>query len=764
MASNDTFFDTFKARWKLARDAEQEQRERELEDLKFEAGEHWDAKVKSDRERDGKPALTIDLTSGPIKLVMNQQRMARPGITISPVGHGTDPKKAEYWQGIIRRIERLSGAGRAYTWAGQHQVKMGRGFWKVLSQWVGSGFKQDIRIHEIDNQHTVYCDPTTKKLDGSDKRWAIVWCDYTHEDYIALYGESKLSEAIATKAWQSVGDSPPEWITSKHCRVAEYYYLEPETREKWLLSTGEEVWADEVPTTAGREKGKFAKVPALPDGVSIHMKRDVTTDRVQCCILNGMGEKLEEKRIPGELIPVVQIYGERRNIDGKVDYRGMVRMAKDANRMEDFCESSLMEAIGNAKTAPWLAEWTQIADFAEIWQTSNRVSYAVLPYKAQTVNGAALPPPIRVPAGVDVSHITLAAQRMQNHVRTIAGQQDVFSNESAAEQGRLSGRAYNFRRQQQELGTSDYMENLGDGIVLTAKIIMGQAREIYDTPQILRIVGADEKESAVVTYLGPEQEQAAQGMLTQSITEMMDLSGEPDDFDVAVSAGKRHDTARQETVDTLVDLIPRLQDPKMQQDATVALVKNMDGAGMQELAAKWDPESQGDVDPRALAQENAALKQQLMQASQIIETDQVKQQASIEVARMNNEAKVTLEKMKLDAEIAIQQMKLEAERAKTLFQASTQRVSDREGRDFEFGEAERGRAHDIGMAERTARQAERQLDRNAALAYTQSEVDAQHAQDQAAQGHEYALEEGAQQADAAMQQLKAQPRPNGSGA
>ena len=125
-----------KDRWKSADGAYSEQITKELDDLRFESGEHWDEAVKQERDRSGKPCLTIDLLSGPTKQVLNQARSARPGIVVNPRGDGATQETAQLWQAILRRIETNSNADYAYTWASQHQVKMGRGYWRILPYYV----------------------------------------------------------------------------------------------------------------------------------------------------------------------------------------------------------------------------------------------------------------------------------------------------------------------------------------------------------------------------------------------------------------------------------------------------------------------------------------------------------------------------------------------------------------------------------------------------------------------------------------------------
>lgn len=667
-------FDVFRKRWKLASEAQTAQRQLWLDDLSFEAGEHWSAADLAARKLAHKPAITIDLLSGPIKQVTNQQRTARPGIQISAVGGAGDVETARVWQGIVRRVERLSHAGRVYTWAGQFQVKMGWGCWVVRNQVIGSSGEQDIRIEEVDNPFTVYVDPTTKKLDGSDKRWAIRFEDLTHDDYIERFGESKLSQALG-QGWQSIGDAPPDWITGSHARIAEYYYLDKDGKVQW-------------------------------------------------CLLNGSGEHLVEPvRIPGRLIPVVTIFGERRNIDGRVDCRGMVRMAKEPSRQEDWAESSLMETITLAKTAPWIAEWGQISEFKAIWETSNLTNYAVLPYKnVSGANGAPLPPPQRIPAGVDVTALTLAAQRMQQHVRQVMGQSDVLQEEVRREQ---SGRAITARKQIQELGTSDYLENLGDGIVLTARIIMSMGAEIYDTPRIMRIVGDDEREQAIVTHLGPDQRGAAeQLMASKQIDTLVDLSGDPEDYDVAISAGRNYQTARQEAVEMIGTAITAY--PPIAPVALPILFRNSDFEGAQEIAAKLEPQKEGKPDPQVLQQQNQQLSQQLQQAMEYIKTEQAKQQAQVEKTRLDNEAelaraemdnatKLELERIRSTTSLQLEAMKAEAAQIAqeaALGHAAVSQQVDQAHADLE---AEAARAHAAQMGERGHMQALEQGEQAAAL-------------------------------------------------
>jgi len=704
----DAFLETLKARIRQANEAYAAQVEREDSDELFAAGEHWDPALKAQRLATGRPCLVIDLLTPQMKQVTNQQRTARPGIKISPVGKGADDEQAERWQGVIRRVERLSSAHRVYGWAGQHQVTRGRGFWRVRNLIVGDEGEQDVRVEEIEHQHAVLVDPACKKLDGSDKTWAVIFEDISHAEYVERFGESKLAEYVG-EGWMSASgvDVVPEWVTSKHCRIAEYMYLKKTTRTRLVLRNadgdGERVWEDELPTTTGRVKGKFAKMPQVPAGWEVKKRVSVPQTAVHWCLVNGMGEKLEEATLPGELIPVVMIYGERRLLpDGTRDFRGMVRGAKDASRMEDFCESSLMEAIATAKTAPWRADAASIEGYESSWNTATTNPPAVLKFRSYDDSGRQLPAPDRVPSGVDVSAVTLAAQRMQNHVRSVTGNQDTYQEETGSQQAKLSGRAIQFRRQQQELGTSDYMENLGDGIVLTGKIIMGMARKVYDTPQLMRIIGADEKESEIVTHAGADQRAMAAQLQAgrKSVAGMLDVTlGE---YDITISAIRSSPDTNREEASRAFESLPE----DAQRVGADIYLDNLDFPGHKEYAKrlrKMNPAAQDDeknpIPPQVQQQMQQAqalidaLTQQVTALREQVDDKEAEIASKERIANEDNATKLVIEREKIAADLELARIKGELELRKAEIAAAEAEKQRHEARLMVV----HGAAHERGM-------------------------------------------------------------------
>lgn len=749
-------------RWQMVCDREKDQRQAEINDLEFESGTHWDAAVKAEREKSGKPCLTIDLISGVVKQVTNQARSARPGIVVTPRGNGASKESAELWQAILRRIETNSNADYAYIWANQHQVKMGRGYWRILPFYLEDydegGDEQDAKILWIDNQHTVYLDPMRKEPDGCDAQWAILPEDMTESDYQARFPKSALSTG-GDQVFQSIGDAPPDWITKGKRRIAEYFEIQETSRTRHTLNDGSYVWDDLLERgPQQRVGGKFAQgEPKLADGQRILRTRPIKTKTVTWMLTNGV-EALEETTIPGKYIPIVEVIGERRNINGKVDCRGMVRMAKDPQRMHNWNESETVTTIAIGTKSRWLAADDQIADYKDMWSTANRKNWDTLIYK----HIPNVPPPQPIDREPPIQANVIASQRSAMQVRNILGYVDVSADEKRSGGDVISGKAINARKLQQEMQSSDYMDNLGRGIRLTAKILYYMVRDLYDAPRLLKIKKLDDKEVDVVTHAGPEQAQEAQQLMQQGqqVKHLIDLTS--GDFDFSFSAGKSFQSQRQESVDAMAQLFSAA--PELAQVGADIWVKNQDWPGAIELAArlkKMNPAAQGDDQQNIPPQVQQRLQQldqyaqmaheQIGQLNQMIESKKLELESKEKIAADDNLTKIQIAQMQLGVQLDIADMKAHIQKLETLIGiAHEERLTHQQ------------HAHEAGLEAMAHAHVKEQLREGAIHAGMAADQGHEQTLQQGEVGHRQALEQGEQGNQHALSQIKAQPKPKPS--
>ncbi len=98
-----------------ASDAADHNRQTAIDDIRFaRLNEQWPQGILQQRERDGRPSLTINKLPAFIRQVVNDARMNKPSIKVRPVDSGADPETAEVINGLIRNIEYTSSADVAY--------------------------------------------------------------------------------------------------------------------------------------------------------------------------------------------------------------------------------------------------------------------------------------------------------------------------------------------------------------------------------------------------------------------------------------------------------------------------------------------------------------------------------------------------------------------------------------------------------------------------------------------------------------------------
>lgn len=650
--------------------AEETQRQHELDDLTFEAGDHWHPVVKAERDAAGEPCVTIDLLSGPLNQIEGQAQESRAGITLAANKPGTAKDAAGLLQGFARNIEQQSQAIDVYQHAVRRTSRAGRGGWRILPEYeADDSFDQVLKVKWVDNWHCVYLAPA-KEQDGSDRTQALIVEDLTYDQYTARFGgndNDSLSESLGA-AMQSLGDTPASWMTSDRVRVAEY--MEVKMKDRVLLQierrdplTGQTerqtVYADQLPATKASKGAKATAI--LPEGWEQINSRKVT-EKSCCWYFINAQEVLEEQVWAIPYIPVIEIEGERRNIDGAIDRRGLVRMGKELNRMADYHETAIIEEVDAARTAPWLYEWSQIEGFEDIWEHPK--GKKGLPYRGVSADGKMIPPPQRNFGNPSIEGSVVAAQRSEQLFLKVTGTPDLFANETQHTQSNQSGRAILARQRQQEVGNSKYLVSRNRGIAYTGKILLAWMPAIYDTPRVHRGIKAvgEQKEQDIVTYCGEKQKLFAMRLAQQHQVEsgnVIDIQHAAK-YDVAVMTGKPYATQQQETVELITSAIQAF--PPIAPKALPILFRNADGPGMQELAAALEPSEQKGIPIEeakkaqqmidALAEQNTQLHEEIERKGQELASKERMAQAEMEtrkqIAAAQEETKRLIAQLQLD--------------------------------------------------------------------------------------------------------------------
>ena len=578
---------------RLVGEADSMNRSSALQDLKFAAGDQWPVEIQNSRNIEARPCLTINKIDAYCRQVENQQRQQRPRIKVHPVNNEGDLKVAQVIEGITRHIEVNSNADTAYDTAFSYAVRMGWGYWRVVTDYVREdSFDQEIFIEPIDDPFSVYFDPNSVAPDGSDAEKVLIASVIPKHVFRQMYPGADDGVGFQPRA---TGDSSAEWVTKEDIRIAEYFYIDRVKHDLVMLSDGTKEWADKLPPKAVLDEAGIIEIDRRPS----------YRKTVKWCKMTAM-QILEEKEWAGKWIPIVPCYGAQVTIEGKRKKYGLIRNAKDPQRMFNFWRTSLTESIALAPKAKWVMAEGQDEGHENDWALANIKSMPVLRYKQTDIEGRTAPPPQRLQPEPPPAGIMEAASEVGQDLQTVLG---IFD---PAQQmiGNVSGKALQGQQQQVDMSNFHFYDNMTRSIKHTGKIILDLIPKIYDTKRVLRIIGVDGKPDLVTL-----NDMQATGEVLNNVT-----VGE---YDVVMDTGPGYNSKRQEAVEAMM---PLMAQNEIFQVAGDLLFRNMDFPGADVIAdrlAAMNPLSQ--IDEKIDIPPQVQMK--LLQLQKMVQDQQQQMQA-----------------------------------------------------------------------------------------------------------------------------------------
>ena len=313
-------------RFERVENKERDQRRLAVEDIKFAQTEdgQWDENAKEKRKN--RPRFTINRVAGAIDQLIGDQRQNRTDIKIRPVSGGADEDIAKVLTGLIRNIESTSKASNAYDCAFDEVVNGGYGGWRVITEFNDDdAFEQDIKIKPINTATTsLWFDDSSKEYDKRDAGWAFVTVDMPKEEHEQRFPKSPMTTWSQEQYNSSVCNG---WVNEDTVKVAEYWVRTPITKNIALLSDGRVIDTDE-------EKDVLDEL--AEQGVTVKKPRTVKSHKVEMYLMDGSGILEGPKAWAGKFIPLIPMFGRQSHIEGQTYTRGIVRFAKDANRIYNY--------------------------------------------------------------------------------------------------------------------------------------------------------------------------------------------------------------------------------------------------------------------------------------------------------------------------------------------------------------------------------------------------------------------------------------------
>ena len=453
-------------------------REAALEDLRFGVGDHWDDIVRQRREAARKPVLTINRIPAFVAQIVGQRRLNETEIKIIPDSGGTKPI-AEIREGLVRSIQQLSRADRAYDKALENTVMCGIGNFNVELDYENDDvFEQAIRICPINDALAVVWDRMLTEPTGYDAGHVFVVDTITKTEFKQRWPWATASDMIVDVTLR--GDLRMNgWIAVDDVRLVTYWRMRSRKRTLALMLDGtvQDITDDQTPQT-------LSDVAQREDGSPV--LREVNKKYAQMYLASGLDLLEGPYELPISRLPVFRVPGWEVNV-GEWKHRwGLIRFLKDPQRLHNYWRSVVAEKIMQTPRAVWLAGQTAVQGREADFRNSHLSDNPLLIYNDES---AAKPERLQ-PAQLEESLISQAEMTTQD----LKDVSNIHEANLGMPSNEVSGAAIMARQRVSDTGTIIYHDNLNAAIEQCGQVVNELIPFVYDTPRMIKVLGEDGKQ------------------------------------------------------------------------------------------------------------------------------------------------------------------------------------------------------------------------------------------------------------------------------
>jgi hypothetical protein len=432
---------------------------------------------------------------------------------------------------------------------------------------------QRIRFEPIyDADTSVFFDLDAKRYDKSDAKHCWVIYSMTRQAYEAKYDDNPSTWPKMTTA--SVFD----WATPSVVYVAEYYRVEDERTAMVRITTPDEKNHDV-------EADDYAE--ALADGEGLEYDRirlnlamggEVTKQwrkRTRCIrklIMSGNGILEDCGHIAGKHIPIIPVFGKRWFIDNVERCMGVVRPAKDSQRLKNMQLSKLAEIASlSAVEKPILAP-EQVAGLETYWARDNIENYPYLLAQPLTAADGSIvatgPMSYTKPPQVPPAMAALL-QLTETDMAELLG----YNQQAEKMVSNISGKAVEMIQNRLDMNAYIYLSNMAKSMRRAGEVWLSMAQEVYiEEGRAMKSIG-DMSDVSSVVLMQPKINEK-----TGEIAYANDLSRAK--FDVSVDIGPTSQSRRDSMLRSITGMMQMTTDPADLKVMTSLALMNIEGEGL----------------------------------------------------------------------------------------------------------------------------------------------------------------------------------------
>jgi hypothetical protein len=691
-------------------------RKEAIEDLKFSWGiDQWDPKEAANRRDKKRPVMQANLLPQYIDRVTGDQRMNRARISIVPEDSKADYNIAKIRQGIVSDIEYRSNAESIYDAAGEMQTTCGYGAWRVLTRFTKENpFLQEIYYEPINNPFLVYMDCNSKDSVYADAKHGFIIEKIPKTEFEERYPDAVVP---GTELNTGQGLDFEHWYDKDTVTVAEYFAIIEEEKTMCLMDDGtvlEKSEAEAMIQEASEHNEKLQAAaqqamalqaqamqaqqqqsnphaplqqpqaplqqpqappkPFLPPQMfqlepipAIAKERVLKMPKVKHWVVTASeilepqkskGEKtqLAGDDFPGKYIPINFVTGKTINIEGKKYIRGLIRFAKDPQKLFNYSLTSATEIVHIMPKAPWTGTAKQFQGYEQDYASANIENLPFLKYNMDVVNGVPAPPPQRTSMGDVPVAMFAEIDRAEGLVRKAIGMGERAVGGGGQER---SGVAVIAAQKPGDITTFAFQDNLAKAIAHCGVMTNEMIPEVYDTKRDARIRDVDglERWVPINTNAGEALElimknpERYQGLDPKELKKLIGSYGKKAKYNdinegrygVKVTVGPSVMTQRQESAQALLSLSQNW--PEIKRFAGDILLRNFDFLGADEASDRLERTlppgmkrfKPGDVPKPPMPPAPQAVLLQAKAQTEQIKAQKEKIKAEVEMIKMKTE-------------------------------------------------------------------------------------------------------------------------------
>jgi hypothetical protein len=520
-----------------------------------------------------KPRFEFNKTHLAVLRVVNEYRNNRITVDFIPKDGSDADELADTCQGLFRADEQDSGAQEAYDNCFEEGTSGGMGAIRLRARYEDEDDDEDDRqriaiepIYEADT--CVFFSLDGKRYDKADAKRCYVLNAMAPADYTDQYGDDPAS-------WpKDISQSEFDWCASDVVWVAEVYEVEEQSQLvhffRGIALSDDEPNEMRLTDDELQEPGKLDELKAT--GFREVRQKRIKVKKVRKWIMNGARILSDEGYIAGNCIPIIPFYGKRWFVDGVERCQGHVRLARDAQTLDNMIKSWLAEMAMRFDIEKPVVTPEMIAGHATMWANDviDKNPYLLLNGVIDPVTQQSSIPVLQYTKAPNLPPVMAALAQLASDAL-----EDMLGNQEAGEQlqPNQSGKAVELIQQRLDMQVFIYIDNFKKSVKRMGEVWMSMAKDLLVEPgrKMKTIDNADQAGTAELLKPMVNKETGATYLSNDMSTAK---------FDVVPDVGPSSSSRRAATVRALTGVLGMTGDPQAQSILTAMIMMNLEGEGM----------------------------------------------------------------------------------------------------------------------------------------------------------------------------------------